>query len=102
MLLVQKEPTCYSRRIFFILIGGYPSPSVDFNEPALGYPPLLNGSPSLAYSAVESAIFSRAATGLALFHGKKMKMRQAKLFEMGMSCFFGKILSGEGGRMPRT
>jgi hypothetical protein len=31
-----------------------------------------------------------------------MKMRQAKLFEMGMSCFFGKILSGGGGRMPRT
>jgi hypothetical protein len=47
--------------------------SVDFNEPALGCPPLLNSSPSLTYSAFEPAIFSRAATDLALFHGKKDK-----------------------------
>jgi hypothetical protein len=69
--------------------------SVNFNEPALGCPPLLNGSPSLTYSAIEPAIFSRAATSLALFHGKKMKMRQAKLFEMGhVFVFLEKILKG--------
>jgi hypothetical protein len=61
---------------------------VDFNEPALGYPPLLNGSPSLTYSVFKPAIFSRAATSLVLFHGKKIKIRQAKLFKIRYILFF--------------
>jgi hypothetical protein len=74
--------------------------SVDFNEPALGCPPLLNGSLSLIYFVFEPAIFSRAATGLALFHGKKIKIRQAKLFEIRPVMFFGKILAGGGAGCP--
>src|SRR5256714_14316595 len=74
MLLMRKDARLSFSPYFLRLhrrLSSPSMPSVGFNEPALGCPPLLNGSPSLTYSACEPAIFSRAATGLALFHGKK-------------------------------
>jgi hypothetical protein len=61
---------------------------IGFNKPVLGCPPLLNNSPSLTYSALKPAIFSRAVTDLTLFYDKKIKIKQAKLFKISMLYFW--------------
>jgi hypothetical protein len=80
--LCKKKPIYYSRRIFFILIGGYSAlliTSVNFNEPTLGCPFLLNNSPSLTYFVFKPVIFSKAATDLTLFHDKKDKNKVSEI-----------------------
>jgi hypothetical protein len=70
--------------------------SVDFNEPALGCPLLLNDFRSLIYSVIKPAIFFKAVISLALFYNKKMKIRQTKLFKIGILCFLERFLKGVG------